>query len=370
MSLDKLTEMSNRYGCNEDYVLAGGGNTSFKDENTLYVKASGAGLSDIKPEQFVLMNLELLLQIIGNGYPKNMSQSEKEEKSLSDMLAARKPGEENKRPSIECILHAMFPYKYVLHVHPPLINGLTCSINGKKDCLNLFGDSVIWIDLTKPGFALAQACSKAFNYYKDEKCIYPQIAILQNHGIFISADTVDEIDEQMDFVVSKLSARIYEKPQFDEVEYDKKIVADITDKLKTIYPETVEYVVVFCTNRQVVKFVANKESFKPVSKPFTPDHIVNCKDEPIFIDSVDNIEKEFSSYTEIKGYKPKIIAVKDLGFFALSENQKNAERAKALFLDAIKIATYAKSFEGVNPLNEEFTSFILNWEAESYRSKL
>ena len=70
-----------------------------------------------------------------------------------------------------------------------------------------------------------------------------------------------------------------------------------------------------------------------------------------------------------KGYNPKIVAVQALGFFAVSETERNAERAKALFLDAMKIATYAISFGGANPLPDEFTDFILNWEVEAYRSK-
>ena len=115
--------------------------------------------------------------------------------------------------------------------------------------------------------------------------------------------------------------------------------------------------------------VADKESFVPVSKPFSPDHIVNCKDEPLFIEPGADIETEFNNYKTKKGYAPKIVAVQGLGFFAMSENQRNVERAKSLFLDAIKIAVYAKSFGGANPLPDDFTDFILNWEVEAYRSK-
>jgi len=361
--------MSNRYGSNEEFVLAGGGNTSFKDNNTLYVKGSGAALSEIKPEQFVIMNLEQLLGIVEREYSQSKSHSKKEEEALFDMMAARLPGEENKRPSVECVLHAMFPYKYVLHVHPALINGLTCSLNGKNDCNSIFGNKVIWIDLIKPGFTLAQTCNRIFKIYENETGKYPQIVILQNHGIFVAADTVEEIDKLMELVTTGLSAVINERPDFEAADYDKNLASSIALTLKGLYSSDNSSVVLFCTNKQVKEFVAGKEAFKPVSKPFTPDHIVNCKDEPLFVESADDIRKEFEAYTSKKGYMPKIVAVKGLGFFALSENQKNAERAKALFLDTMKIATYAKSFGGVNPLDEEFTSFILNWEVEAYRSK-
>ncbi|MCL2662774.1 MAG: class II aldolase/adducin family protein [Oscillospiraceae bacterium] len=372
MSLIQLVEMSNRYGSNEEFVLAGGGNTSFKEDGVLYVKGSGAQLSDITAEQFVRMNIEKLHGTQGDTRepsPCVPCNSEREDKALADMMAARLPGEEAKRPSIESVLHAMFPYKFVLHVHPPLINGLTCSKSGKEVCEKLFGDRAVWIDLTTPGLFLAQSCNNAFSTYAKEKGKYPQIAILQNHGIFVSADTVEEIDNLMTYVVDTLKSYVADKPSFEEVSYDKDIVDSITRKLRTLYSTDGSATVLFCTNKQVSELVTDEKTFEPVSKPFSPDHIVNCKDEPLYLKKDADIEIEFSSYNVKKGYKPKIVAVQELGFFALSETLKNAERARALFLDAIKIATYAKSFGGVNPVDYEFANFILNWEAEAYRSK-
>jgi len=371
MSLDNLVEMSNRYGGDEEFVLAGGGNTSFKEDGVLFVKGSGVQLADIRLEQFVKMDMEKLLDMVRCKYPADMSNSEREEKALADMMDARLPGEEAKRPSVESILHAMFPYKLVLHVHPPLINGLTCGIDGEALCNNLFGDKAVWIGLTKPGFVLAQACSKEFKNYKEKFGHYPQIVILQNHGIFVAADTVEEIDNLMAYVVDKLQSYVSEVPSFEVLAftYDKDLLQSIKSQLKSLYSRNEEAAVLFSFNKQVKQFVKDIESFKPISKPFSPDHIVNCKDEPLFIASGDDIEAAFNEYLEKKGYKPKIVALQGVGFFALGENRKSAERAEALFLDAMKIATYAKSFGGVNPLNDELTDFILNWEAEAYRSK-
>jgi rhamnose utilization protein RhaD (predicted bifunctional aldolase and dehydrogenase) len=369
MSLLNLVEMSNRYGGDEEFVLAGGGNTSFKEDGVISVKGSGAQLSDITVEQFVRMDIEKLLEMVKREYPESMSNSEREEKALADMMAARLPGEETKRPSVESVLHAMFPYKFVLHVHPPLINGLTCGKSGKKDCEKLFGDKAVWIELTKPGLVLAQTCNKIFSAYADEKGKYPQIAILQNHGIFIAADTVREIDKLMSYVVETLKSYVDDVPYFEVVSCDKDMVDSITNKLKSLYSSDGSAVVLFSTNKQVSELAADEESFAPVSKPFSPDHIVNCKDEPLYIKKDTDIETEFAAYAEKKGYKPKIVAAQGLGFFAISETKKNAERAKALFLDAVKIATYAKTFGGANHLDDEFTDFILNWEVEAYRSK-
>jgi rhamnose utilization protein RhaD (predicted bifunctional aldolase and dehydrogenase) len=320
------------------------------------------------------MDIEKLLEMVKRELPEGMSNSEREDKALSDMMAARLPGEEAKRPSVESILHAMFPYKFVLHVHPPLINGLTCGVNGEAACGELFGDKAVWIDLTKPGFVLARKCNKILNEHAEKTGKYPQIVILQNHGIFVSADTVEEIDKLMEYVVDKIMSRVSEEPRFEVIAapFDMDSLKEITSTLKALYSgddKNSTAAALFRTDKLVLSLVSDKELFKPVSKPFSPDHIVNCKDEPLFIESDADIRAEFNAYKAKKGYNPKIVAVRGFGFFALSEDKKNAGRAQALFVDAIKIATYAKSFGGVNPLDEEFTDFILNWEVEAYRSK-
>jgi len=367
MNLDKLVEMSNRYGKNEEYVLAGGGNTSYKEDGKLFVKSSGTQLSNITSGQFVAMDINKLHGMIVYEYSGDITEKEREAHALASMLAACLPGEESKRPSVEAILHSMFPYKFVLHIHPPLVNGLTCSQKGELACEELFSDNAIWVKLTKPGFILAQTCNRLFNDYLERTGKYPQIVILQNHGIFVAADTVFEIDNLVKNVFDKLNAYVKDKPDFSPVDVsDKKDLIDqITTGLNKLYDNPV---VIFCSNNSVLEFVADREAFIPVSRSFTPDHIVNCRDEPLFVSDPSNISKCFNEYVSRKGYKPKIIAVKTLGFFAVGNNQKNAERALSLYLDAIKIATYARSFGGANSLDDEFADFITNWEAEAYRS--
>jgi len=105
-------------------------------------------------------------------------------------------------------------------------------------------------------------------------------------------------------------------------------------------------------------------------KPFTPDHIVYCKDEPMFLEPDADLTAEFAKYADRKGYSPKIIAIRGLGFFALGQDRMEADNARRLFLDSIKIAVYARSFGGINPLTDELTNFILTWESESYRVKV
>ena len=72
MDLSTLVKMSNTYGSNPAYVLAGGGNTSVKDDTTLYVKGSGTQLATIKAEEFVEMSRARLNEIMKTEYPSDL----------------------------------------------------------------------------------------------------------------------------------------------------------------------------------------------------------------------------------------------------------------------------------------------------------
>ena len=111
--LAALAAMSNKYGADANFVLAGGGNTSFKSSDTLWVKGSGTSLATIQPEDFVVLERALLDKMWVTEYPAD--EAEREAAVLADMMYARVRGE-NRRPSVETLLHNLFPQSYVLHV--------------------------------------------------------------------------------------------------------------------------------------------------------------------------------------------------------------------------------------------------------------
>ena len=133
--LQQLAEMSNKYGANPEYVLAGGGNTSFKCDDYLWIKGSGTSLATIKGEDFVVLERKLLAQMWSAQYPED--EAAREAAVLEDMMDARIKGE-NRRPSVETLLHDLFPQKFILHVHPAIVNGITCSKEGKAAMERLF----------------------------------------------------------------------------------------------------------------------------------------------------------------------------------------------------------------------------------------
>lgn len=366
MLLDELTAISNYYGCNEELVLAGGGNTSLKDGDFMYIKGSGTALSTITNDGFVKMNRQRLAEIFEKTYPDD--DKTREAMSLKDLFAARADGEE-KRPSVETLLHSLFEFKYVLHLHPSLVNGLTCSAEGQNAANEIFGDAVIWIEPCKPGYTLAKICFDALSEFKKEHSRPCDMMLLANHGVFVAADSREELDEKLSYVLEKIGEKNKYMPDFSTGEFLPDESNEAFEKISEVFSKYYgEAVVTFEPNFEALKFAKSEDGAKDVLLPFTPDHIVYCKPYPLYVERACDIEEKTEAYKKANGYLPKILLIKDCGFYSVDKTAKGAETAAALFDDAIKIAVYSKSFGGPRFMSAELTDFIVNWEAESYRS--
>lgn len=222
--MKNLVKFSRHYGSNISLVAAGGGNTSMKENGVLYVKGSGSALATICEENFVALDINKLLEIPKRTYPAG--DKEREAAFLNDIMASKMPGEEAKRPSVETLLHALFPQRYVLHLHPSIVNGLTCSADGKTAANRLFPDAV-WVDECRPGYTLAMEVSNLLT--KGVNTL-----LLQNHGVFFAADTPEELDAMLKDMI--------------------KVLQEEIDK----------------------NYTAAFDKAPALDKPFTPDHIVYC----------------------------------------------------------------------------------------------
>ena len=369
MSLEKLAEISRFYGGNPEYVIAGGGNTSFKDDEFLYVKASGTSLAQSKPEDFVKMSRSKLALIWKKDYPPEPEAREAD--VLKDMMAGRCPGEENKRPSVETLLHDLLPFAYVVHLHPALVNGLSCSQEGQSAANKLFPDA-LWIPSINPGFILSQAVKKALDAKKGESQ-NQSVILLQNHGIFVAANTTEEIKKIYEQVMEVLGKKIKNSPDFsgevDSFGNSEALGKEILN-LARRHKSGAEWFIKFSRNRQIEAFTADEASFKPISSAFSPDHIVYYGSEALFINDTSKLETAFKAFLEKTSKVPQIIAVKSLGVFGLAISQRALGNALELFKDSQKIAVFSMSFGGPRFMDDDKIDFINNWEMERYRSKV
>ncbi len=371
MSTKILVEFSNRYGKNPSFVLAGGGNTSYKDDKTLWTKESGTALASITEEGFVKMDRAALSAIWNNKYSDN--QAEREAHVLADMMAAKMPGEEAKRPSVETLLHDLFPQRFVLHVHPSAVNALTCSVQGEAAMKEMFPNAV-WINECEPGYILASKCRAALSEYKSKNGRDADVVFLQNHGVFFAENSEEALDALVCGIMSKLDECMNVRPDFAPICEDelKTEAAKIAPAIRMAYDENGAAVVKYFANKTILGFAESAEKFAVLKEPLSPDHIVYCKAEPLFIEdfSADAIVSAFNEIEARRGFKPKIVFAKGIGMFAVGKNVKEASTAAEVWQDAMTITTLAEAYGGVRHMAPAMVDFIVNWEVESYHAKV
>ena len=368
--IEKLVEISRKYGADSRFVIAGGGNTSYKTADRLWVKASGHALATITEEGFAVLDRALLNPMGDRKYSSDTAEREEQVKrDLASACVTR-----GLRPSVETSLHNCLEAAYVVHLHPTLVGGLMCSKDAKDRCAQLFPDA-LYIEYTDPGYTLFKKVYDRVAVYKAEKGREPQVIFLQNHGIFVGADTTEEIETVYDGIIARLEKEVYPLPEGEATVCDcvsetipaiRQILSRGGRGLKTLK----------VTNDALIeRFVESKDAAAAVLTPFTPDGIVYCKSEYIYLDApcnklVGQAEKKIEAYIEKHGYTPKVLLIKGIGLVAVGDNARNAGIVTEVFLDAMKIAWYSMSFNGPHPMTRRQIDFIDNWEVENYRRKV
>ena len=369
--IEKLVEVSRKYGGDSKYVIAGGGNTSFKTADRLWVKASGHALATITEDGFAVLDRALLNPM---GEKKYSSETAVREEQVKNDLAAACITKE-RRPSVETSMHNCMEAAYVVHLHPTLVNGLMCSKDAEKTCGELFPDA-LYIPYTDPGYTLFKKVYDKIMAYRKERGFDPKVIFLQNHGIFVGADTVEEIESIYDNVMATLEKKVKPVPEGEAPICD--CVSETIPAIRTFLSRSGRGLKTLkvTNNALISKFVESKEAAAAVMKPFTPDGIVYCKSEFIYIDHkgpedlVKQAEKKIEAYVEKRGHTPKVLLIKGIGLVAVGSNAKEAKTVTEVFEDSMKVAWYASFFGGEHPMTARQISFIDNWEVENYRRKV
>ena len=372
--IQDLIQISQFYGKNKDFVIAGGGNTSYKNDQYLWVKASGTTLGAITEDGFAVLDRSRLNLISTKQYSKNSDQREQEVKT--DLLRASAYPEKLLRPSVETSMHNFINYRFVVHTHPTVINALLCSQQSAQKVQELFGDEAVFIPYTDPGYVLSKKVETELTAYRAKFGKEPHIILLQNHGIFVSADTTEEVRAIYESVTSKISAFLPEL-KIEALPVDDK-AAYILPAIRMMLSDGPSAKVAVIRNDSLIaSFTASAEAAAGAAGPFTPDIIVYCKARPIYLektetaeDAVAEFQAKLDGYRKNYGYDPKIVLAKGLGLIAVEDNMSSAGIALDVFEDLLKISTYSRQFGGPKFMNDREISFIDNWEVENYRRKV
>src|SRR5262249_3191063 len=120
------------------------------------------------------------------------------------IMNLRADPEKGLRPSVECVLHAILPRRYVVHTHSTLTNFVTCAKDSQKIARELFGEAVLWLPYVDPGVTLAQTLAEALKRYeKRSGSNCPPAILMQNHGLTVCGDTADEIHANTKLIIDR-----------------------------------------------------------------------------------------------------------------------------------------------------------------------
>ena len=364
-------------GRDPSLVLHGGGNTSVKiqqknlvgeEENILYVKGSGWDLSTIEEPGFSPVRMKHLLKL---AKLPSLSDPQMVNELKTNLTLASAPS-----PSVETILHATLPYKYVDHTHADAVVTITNTANGYERITEIYGDSVVIIPYVMPGFELALVCAKKFAAEAKEDTIG---MVLMNHGIFSFGSTARESYERMIHLVNCAEAylqgqkAVLPSPEVKEMEektwsYE---LASLRHKLST----TAGFPVILSThcNPKTLNF-ATRGDIQEISQqgPATPDHVIRTKAIPMLGRDVEDYVDKYRQYFQIHASQehnmvdpiPRVILDREWGMCTVGKNVKAANIIADIYDHTIDVITSATALGGYRALPAKKLFEVEYWDLE------
>lgn len=350
--LQTITALSHEFGT-VDYVRGGGGNTSAKTANTLWIKPSGTVLAELTPERFIAMSRAKLGELYVADIPRESAAREAVVKDM--MTAAVNPGESG-RPSVEAPLHDILNFTYVVHNHPAIVNGFTCAQDGPAVCARLFPDA-LWVPYVDPGYTLCMDVRHRVHDFAQRHGHEPALIILDNHGIVAGANTADEIRAIFHRVMDALRAECRR--------------AGIPFELRTVPPANlgalpvVKQTIQSLLGVDAAHIAGDGTAFAVPPGPISPDHMVYAKAYPYVGPLTADGLRAFRARW---GYPPRLI-ITEAGVLGVGNSRKQADLAFEFAQDGALVMQYAAAFGGIEYLTDAGRDFIENWEVEAYRQK-
>jgi len=387
-----IVKLSRFYGSDPSIVLAGGGNTSCKIGDVLYVKGSGTALATMTRDGFVKMDRNKLSELANATLDED---PETREAQYGEWISgARCEPEKGQHPSVEVLLHHLVPGRYVVHSHATIANTLTCNTGGQALAEEIFGDDVLWVPYVDPGFILARTLKQAIEDYSARTGRKGINAILMaNHGLIVAGDDPEEIRANTNGILARIAARLGEDWQTTSIGKVRRasdanaVVRRIGPALRALLAEDPAgplKVVTFDDSDVALGLIgAQAGRAMACAGPLTPDQIVYCNSFPLWFQPRDRESEDaliarlrdaINQHTRETRFPPKVVLVENVGLFAAGDDFKTANTTREVYLDAIKVMAGATRLGGrpggVSYMTDRQRLFIEAWEFEVYRRKV
>ncbi len=382
--LDELIALARRFGEDPAFSRGGGGNASAKSDGVLWIKPSGVPLATLQADALVPLDTARLLAMLESD-PADTQPGD--DPVMRVAVEARLAPAGGRRPSVELLFHALLPERFVLHTHPVLVNAVGCNRDGADLARTLFGDGVLWVPYTDPGLPLANAIRAARAEHELRTGTPPpRLTLLANHGLIVTGDSARDIEDATAWLVERIEAAIdatTEPAQPDAL--DPAAATALVDLLAPtlrahLSADDRRRVLVFDDDPIAAAFTATQDGRAFVlGGPLTPDQIVYAGSRSLLLDVSAAMDTEqitalvrdrVQAVSSDTGARPIIAVVPGLGMFAVGDSWAQADTARHIYLDALRVGAGANRLGAVRHLSGPERDFIEAWEAEAYRKQI
>ena len=381
-------------------VLHGGGNTSVKtrladlngeDVDVLCVKGSGWDMGAIEPAGLPAVRLAPLVKLRAR---EKLSDEEMVRLQRANLIEPAAPN-----PSVETLLHAFIPHKFIDHTHSTAVLALTDQPDGEALCREVFGLRVGYVPYLMPGFGLAKAAAEVFDANPSVEGL-----ILVKHGIFSFGADARQSYERMIALVTLAEQRLAKnrKSAFVSAKLPARParVADVGPIVRgacSVPDSKIDgawkrFVLDFRGSDAVMNFVNGTEVARyGQAGVVTPDHNIRIKNRPLVVAAPEDGDlagfkkhvrgavvaygERYQSYftgnnARVGGIKtmldpmPRVVLVPGVGLFGLGRSKKDAKIAADLAEAAVATITDAEAVGRFEPLPEADLFDVEYWSLE------
>ena len=314
-------------------VQAAGGNVSWKESGTLWIKASGAWLADAdKDDIFVPVALDALRAALAPG-PSHLRLPESTEGHA-------------RRPSIETFMHVVMPQRIVVHLHAIEALAILVRADAPATLRTRLRDRFRWewVEYRQPGAKLARSVAVVLGRTPDADVVF-----LQNHGILVGGDTIDEIDRRITGLVSALK---------QDVAFGESASQPIHKSPNALHIGSLEYVAI--EDARIQSLVHTPVLYRKLLEAWVlyPDHAVFLGEKAAVFET----RREARRYAGKR--RPPLLFIRGEGVFTKPDFDQ-AQRAQLLCY--YEVLARQRPQDVLVELTEKDVHDLLHWEAEQYR---
>ncbi|MCG6860763.1 MAG: bifunctional aldolase/short-chain dehydrogenase [Chromatiaceae bacterium] len=369
-------------GRDPSLVLHGGGNTSVKireanlvgeEQDILYVKGSGWDLASIEARGFTPIRMDHLLKLARLESLSDLQMVN--ELKTQQTIAAAPTG------SVEAILHAALPFKYVDHTHADAVVAITNTEDGEVRIREIYGDDLVVIPYVMPGFDLARLVAERFSAEATERTVG---MVLMSHGIFSFGATAQESYERMIALVDRAERYLaaheaWNLPEtgLDVSEGRYSLGLELAQLRRRVSEAAGRPMLLACDRSAEALAFCRRDDLRVISQqgPATPDHVIRTKRLPMLGRDLDAYTSAYRDYFEqhapnarnpvrMLDPAPRVILDPQLGLVTCGKSARETGINADIYRHTMRIIQRAERLGGWRALPATDIFNVEYWELE------